>query len=86
MALKSVKLNKQEPESIVLGSTNKWTGYGEKRVYKPKNEVMMYVPLTHTIQTLLQDSSISNEVKYVTKTLMYILIYTLSGQKVSYTP
>lgn len=41
---------------------NKWAGQGARRSYKSVDEIMMYVPLLQTIQTLLEDSAISNEV------------------------
>lgn len=46
----------------MLGSENKWRGYGVNRAYKSVNETMMYVPLLHTLQTLLEDRVIFNEV------------------------
>ena len=52
----------QEPVAIKLGTDRKWKGHGKKRKYQEVDETMMYIPLQKTIQTMLEDKTILNEV------------------------
>lgn len=61
----------QEPIRVCLGERREWKGSGAKRRIVLKKDEMMYVPILHTLQSLLNHDSVYSE---VSKVKLYILI------------
>ena len=54
----------QEPVSIALGERRVWKGRGHKRRCVVKKDSLVYIPLLHTLQSLLSNKGILAEVRF----------------------
>lgn len=55
----------QEPVPVFLGERRVWKGIGRKRQYVTKKDEAFYVPLMSTLQSLLNNKTVFQEVRHI---------------------